>query len=239
MRSGEPRSIPRRIARRALTAVSGSGPDHPPVSAAASHAAHGDWLESVHGEALAAIERACADPDDGRLALFRGLDTDTWALLLTQEHDRYPNIRALLPSVPDPALQTLYNGRSGVPLALQSKDFYERVRTRFAEHSRALARGLARAGLRLWLGPADALLRARRGAGQPVRLRPRPADPGRVCARRGARHARADRARARPDPVRRDIRSGRSASRSSPTSPRRRTWRVCGRSTPRSARAGC
>lgn len=109
-----------------------------PASIPASAAAHGDWLESVHGEQLAAIERACERGGAECFALFRRLDTDAWALLLTQEHDRYPHIRALLPSVPDPALQTLYNGRSGVPLALQSKDFYDRVRTRFAQHGDSL-----------------------------------------------------------------------------------------------------
>jgi SAM-dependent methyltransferase len=98
------------------------------------------WLEHVGGERLAAIEAACAEGGDERYALFRGLETDLWALLLTREYDAFPNIRALLPDVPDPQLQELWNGTSGVALAAQGAAFYRRLRGRFAEHA---GRGLA------------------------------------------------------------------------------------------------
>ena len=92
------------------------------------------WLEHLYGEQLTAIDAACAGGGADRFALFADLDTDVWALLLTQEYDAYPNIRALLPSVPDSALQELWNGTSGVALAAQSAAFYDRLRRRFARH---------------------------------------------------------------------------------------------------------
>ena len=69
----------------------------------------------------------------GRFALFSELDVDLWALLLTQEYRAYPNIRALLPAVPDPSLQERWNGVSGVLLASQSAAFYRRLRDRYAQ----------------------------------------------------------------------------------------------------------
>ena len=59
------------------------------------------WLEHLYGEQLTAIDAACAGGGPECFALFADLDTDLWALLLTQEYDAYPHIRALLPSVPD------------------------------------------------------------------------------------------------------------------------------------------
>jgi trans-aconitate methyltransferase len=54
-----------------------------------------------------------------------------WALLLTQEYRAYPHIRALLSSVPVPALQARWNGLSGVPLTHQSAAFYRLLRERY------------------------------------------------------------------------------------------------------------
>jgi SAM-dependent methyltransferase len=94
------------------------------------------WLVDVVGDRLDAIDAACARGGGAeRFALFRDLDADVWALLLTQQYDAYPNIRALLPDVPDPSLQELWNGTSGVVLAAQSVAFYRRLCERFAEHS--------------------------------------------------------------------------------------------------------
>jgi SAM-dependent methyltransferase len=90
------------------------------------------WLEQFHGERLAEIDAACAGGGRERLALFRDLDDDLWAMLLTQDYSLYPNIRALLPRVPDASLQTLWNGASGAVLANQSKSFYAKV----VEHQR-------------------------------------------------------------------------------------------------------
>ena len=49
-------------------------------------------------ERLSRIDAACAE--GAGLALFRELETDLWALLLTQEYTRHPHIRALLPACP-------------------------------------------------------------------------------------------------------------------------------------------
>ena len=92
-------------------------------------------LVNIHGEQLAVLDAACAEGGDERYALFRELETDLWALLLTQQYEVYSNIRALLPDVPDVALQELWNGTSGVSLAAQSAAFYRRLCQRFGERS--------------------------------------------------------------------------------------------------------
>jgi SAM-dependent methyltransferase len=93
------------------------------------------WLEHFHGERLARIDADCEGAGPEAFALFRGLDVDLWALLLTQEYEAYPNIRALLPDVPEPSLQQLWNGASGVALANQGKSFYGKLGERFARRS--------------------------------------------------------------------------------------------------------
>jgi SAM-dependent methyltransferase len=89
------------------------------------------WLAPLHDDVLAPIDAACAAGADDCVALFSGLGVDLWALLLTQEYRAYPHIRALLPSVPEPALQQRYAGLSGVPLATQSAAFYRLLRERY------------------------------------------------------------------------------------------------------------
>lgn len=99
-------------------------------------------LKHFHGEQLAAIDAACAQvPPAESYAMFRGLDNDLWALLLTQQYELYPNIRALLPTMPEPELQELWNGRSGIPLAIQSKSFYTKLCDGYDRHGeRSLSR---------------------------------------------------------------------------------------------------
>src|SRR5919109_1833679 len=92
------------------------------------------WLEQIAGERLAEIDARCAD--GGAFALFADLDVDLWALLLTKEYDAYPNIRALLPDLPDPSLQELWNGASGLALAAMGAGFYRKLRDRFHRHGR-------------------------------------------------------------------------------------------------------
>jgi SAM-dependent methyltransferase len=92
------------------------------------------WLAAVAGERLRELDQACAGAGPEALARFGDLDADLWALLLTQEQSLYPNIAALLPDVPEPALQELFNGASGVTLAAQSALFYRRLCERYARH---------------------------------------------------------------------------------------------------------
>jgi SAM-dependent methyltransferase len=96
-----------------------------------------EWLELAAGDELRAIDAACADGRPEHFARFRALDADVWALLLTQEYDGWPNVRALLPAVPDPALQASWNGTSGAPLAAQGVAFYRRLLEQFARHGAA------------------------------------------------------------------------------------------------------
>jgi hypothetical protein len=129
------------------------------------------WLQHFYGERLAAIDAACAHgPAAEQYALFRDLDDDLWALLLTQQYELYPHIRALLPSVPEPELQEFWNGRSGIPLASQSKSFCSKLRDSCERPHRAAALQRSRARLRLRLGPPDALSGTRRCAGPALRL---------------------------------------------------------------------
>jgi SAM-dependent methyltransferase len=118
----------RALKRRARTAVR-------PAPAGFTPGLYDSWLEHFHGERLAAIDAACAGGGREHLALFRDLDVDLWAMLLSQDYEVYPNIRALLPRVPDPSLQELWNGAHGARLSNQSKTFYTKVGERFAQHA--------------------------------------------------------------------------------------------------------
>jgi SAM-dependent methyltransferase len=93
------------------------------------------WLEHFYGRRLAEIDAACASSVKAdNYALFRDLDDDLWGMLLTQQYDSYPHIRKLLPAMPEPGLQELWNGASGLPLAIQSKDFYEKLRAAYRRY---------------------------------------------------------------------------------------------------------
>jgi SAM-dependent methyltransferase len=92
------------------------------------------WLEHFHGPRLDRINAACENGDPESYASFRSLDADLWALLLTQEYTVYPDIRSLLPDVPDVALQQAWNGSSGAVLANQSKSFYSKLKARFSRY---------------------------------------------------------------------------------------------------------
>jgi SAM-dependent methyltransferase len=120
-----------RLARAVRTTTTPRG--RPPRSLTPGR--HDSWLEHFHAERLARIDAACEDAGAEAFALFRDLDVDLWALLLTQEYEVYPNIRSLLPSVPDPSLQQLWNGASGAVLASQSASFYRKLCERFSRHS--------------------------------------------------------------------------------------------------------
>jgi SAM-dependent methyltransferase len=93
------------------------------------------WLEHYYGEVLDGLDAACADgPSAEKYALFRELDDELWALLLTQRYDLYPHIRATLPSMPEPVLQEIWNGYSGLALARQGRSFYTKLRGLYAHH---------------------------------------------------------------------------------------------------------
>src|SRR3954447_16617040 len=102
---------------------------------------HDSWLEQYHGERLGRIDEACATGEPECFALFRELDVDLWTLLLLGQYDAYPNIRALLPDMPDPALQELWNGASGLTLAAMGAAFYRKLRERFGAHGRVAIAG--------------------------------------------------------------------------------------------------
>ena len=130
-----PRSLSRRLTRP-LRALSRRGPEpraggQAPVQRSAG--GHDTWLEHFHDDRLAPIDAACVAGGPDRLAGFRELDVDLWGLLLTQEYSVYPNIRALLPGVPEAALQEIWNGASGAELASQGAAFYRKLLDRYAQ----------------------------------------------------------------------------------------------------------
>ena len=119
----------RAVGRRARRLRSGGA-----EGSSGHEARHDSWLE-LFDKTLGPIEEACADGRPESFALFRDLDDDLWALLLTQEYEAYPNIRSLLPRVPDPSMQELWNGASGVVLAAQSQAYYAKLRERYGAYS--------------------------------------------------------------------------------------------------------
>ncbi len=102
----------------------GPSPFHPEVI--------DSWLSSLFGERLAEIDAACAGAGPEAYGLFRDLDDDVWAMLLSRQYSSYENILALLPEVPAPELQRNWNGASGLELLTQSKTFYRHTKDRFA-----------------------------------------------------------------------------------------------------------
>lgn len=95
------------------------------------------WLDTFFGDELEKLDSACADTSPAESwRLFRDLDDDLWAVLLTRDYDLYPNIRNLLPGAPEPGLQWMWNGAIGLELLGQSKNFYARVREINERHGR-------------------------------------------------------------------------------------------------------
>jgi SAM-dependent methyltransferase len=78
----------------------------------------------MFADRLDLIEAACDDGGPEAFAAFRDLDEDLWAMLLLRNYSCYPNIRALLPGLPEARLQESWNGASGMALLTQSKAFY-------------------------------------------------------------------------------------------------------------------
>ena len=93
------------------------------------------WLTHYFDEQLSELDDACARTGNAGFELFRDLDDDLWALLLSRSYTSYPNIRALLPELPGPALQRRWNGTAGLELMSQSKGFYVGARATYALYS--------------------------------------------------------------------------------------------------------
>jgi SAM-dependent methyltransferase len=100
------------------------------------------WLTDLYGDTLDRIDAACAGLEAGAeaLGLFRDLDDDLWAVLLSGDYDAYPHIRAVLPQAPDISIQARWNGWTGTKLLTESKAFYRRVKQVSSAYSR---RGLS------------------------------------------------------------------------------------------------
>lgn len=102
---------------------------------------HDSLLGLMARPQLAELDAACAaataaGPDAARAVYgrFAGLDLDLWTILLSQEQTAFGHIRALLPAMPEPELQVLWNGLSGAALASQSAAFYAKVLDRHTTH---------------------------------------------------------------------------------------------------------
>ena len=95
------------------------------------------WLTGLFDDQLAPIEAACAERgpgDRGSYELFRELDDDLWALLLSRQYSSYPAILALLPEIPEPDLQRSWNGLAGLELLTQTKAFYKHAKAQIEAH---------------------------------------------------------------------------------------------------------
>jgi SAM-dependent methyltransferase len=118
------RRLARSVGGRRIAEDTQDGQPDPPLD---------DWLAHYFDARLSQLDAACAGAGAEAYPLFRDLDDDLWALLLSRRYDRYPNIRALLPDTPEPSLQRRWNGASGLDLLNQSKAFYVKAKGRFSE----------------------------------------------------------------------------------------------------------
>ena len=112
-------------------------PGRPPPSAPGSPPQErlDSWLRGVYGDRLDQLDAACARGSrNEQYAGFRDLDDGLWAMLLTQQYDGWPHIRACLPTMPEPTLQEIWNGCSGIALANQSTAFYDKLRSAYERH---------------------------------------------------------------------------------------------------------
>lgn len=86
------------------------------------------WLAPFFKGQLDPIEEQVRDAGPEGYRLFRELDDDLWAMLLTREYEGYPAINSFLPDLPRPELQQQWNGASGPQLAAQSVSFYRTLK---------------------------------------------------------------------------------------------------------------
>ena len=84
--------------RRFAAAVRQDGDDTAPAAGPAiGELDVGSWLTTFFADRLTEIDAACAGGGPEAYALFRDLDDDLWALLLSKQYSAFPNIAALLP----------------------------------------------------------------------------------------------------------------------------------------------
>ena len=126
------------------------------------------WLQHFHGERLAAIDAGCRDAGPEAYELFRDLDVDLWALLLTQRYDAYPRrkpqpLKSLLIELSDyhDEEEALTPGGASVAIGPWALNRLAQVTLEAGEPERAFAcyedLGLKYAGLEIWAGPGGAL----------------------------------------------------------------------------------
>ncbi len=143
-----PRSRPRRAAERVRSRVldstkarlreryGGDGAGAQDAAYAADEIDVDSWLTSLYGRELEPIDRELAQvgPSLDNYALFRDLDDDVWALLLSRRYSTYKSILETLPHVPEPALQVSWNGAHGLKLLSQTKAFYRHAKAMHERH---------------------------------------------------------------------------------------------------------
>jgi SAM-dependent methyltransferase len=122
------RRLARSVAGRRMADAIGDGRPEPPLD---------DWLAHYFDGPLSELDAACAGAGAEAYPLFRDLDDDLWALLLSRRYERYPSIRALMPDMPDPSLQWRWNGAAGLELLNQGKAFYAKAKERFSRYGAA------------------------------------------------------------------------------------------------------
>jgi SAM-dependent methyltransferase len=113
-----------------------TGTEAPPPPSDADETDVDTWLTSLNGPRLEAIDRELAEmgPSFDNYPLFRGLDDDLWALLLSRRYSTYRSILETLPLLPDPTLQERWNGAHGLTLLTQTKAFYRHARAMLERH---------------------------------------------------------------------------------------------------------
>jgi hypothetical protein len=93
-----------------------------------------ELLSSTKDSLLQSLDQKCAEKNANLFEIFNQIEDDLWSILLLKEYTLYPNIKKLLPDLPPPDLQERWVGSSGVFLASQTLDFYNKLKVYFCRY---------------------------------------------------------------------------------------------------------
>ena len=91
--------------------------------------------ENSSSQDLIKLEKICENSNIEIYEIFRKINDVTWAKILFEQPQNFPNILKLLPKLPSDAIQKQWNGASGKALEQRSLAFYQSLKKDFKNFS--------------------------------------------------------------------------------------------------------